>query len=1484
MLRPLSFLALALVLSAAALRADDPKPLKVLFLGDNAGHKPVERYRLLEPVLAKRGIELVYTDKVESLNAKNLANYDALLIYANITKISPEQEKALFDFVEGGKGFVPLHCASYCFLNSPKYIDLVGAQFQKHGAGTFRTTVAEPDHPIMKGYKGFESWDETYVHTKHNEKNRTVLEYRAEGDKKEPWTWVRTQGRGRVFYTAWGHDQKTWSNPGFHELVERGIRWACGQDPTTVTRPDGPPPPTTAVVSPFERPFPVPEMTAKRTDVKPFEYVDVGRKIPNYRPRGGQGEPLNMMQKPLPAEESQKHVVVPKGFRAEVFVTEKELGGKPICMTWDERGRLWAAITLDYPNELNPPTKGRDKIVVCEDTDGDGKADKVTVFADGLSIPTSITFARGGVIVFDATQTVFLKDTDGDGKADVRQVLFGTWSMRDTHGGPSNMHYGLDNWVWAMQGYNASELTVGGETHRFRQGFFRFRPDGSKLEFLRSTNNNTWGLGISEEGIIFGSTANGNPSEHMPIPNRYYEMVRGWAPSLVLRGIADTYRFRPITEHVRQVDFHGGYTAAAGHALYTARAYPKEYWNRAAFVAEPTGHLVGTFVLRRDGTHFRSSNPFNLFASDDEWAAPIMAEVGPDGNVWVIDWYNFIVQHNPTPQGFRTGRGAAYESDLRDKTHGRIYRVVYEGNGGKPNTFTLAGATPEKLVETLKNDNLFWRRHAQRLLVERGERDVLPALYALAKDTTVDEIGLNAGAIHALWTIHGLGALDGSNPGATAVAVGALRHPSAGVRRNAVQVLPREPRSVDAIVAAGLTRDPDPQVRLMTLLALADQPAGARAGAAVVEALTRPEDANDRWIPDAATAAAAKNAEHFLRSLDAAKPAGKLPDVVAVVAEHYARGGVAESGGAATRPPPKGNAPLPAGRAPVDTVGGVIAALADADPAVADAAVRGLAKGWPSGQPPKLDEATEKNLVRLAGRLSPERRGVLVRLAAGWGSKEFAKAGGELSKGLLTRVKDAAAAPATRVAAAEELLGYQPADADLVKAIFEQVTPQAAPELVVGLLRALRASEAPDTAELILGNLPSLTPAARSAGIGVLLARPEWTRKLIAAMDAGKLQVTDLALDQKQALGEHPDTTIRNRALAVLKRGGALPSPDRQKVIDDYLASTKEKGDVAAGKVVFKNQCAKCHKHNGEGENIGPDLTGMAVHPKEELLVHILDPSRSVEGNFRLYRVTKKDGSLALGMLASESKTAVELIDTDGKRHSILRDDIDELVGSNKSLMPDGFEKQVSVKDMTHLLEFLTQKGKYFPLVLDKVATAVSTKGMFYSETAPGERLVFGDWKPKTFEGVPFVLTDPQGDKVPNVVMLYGPQGNLPPKMPRSVSLPCNTPAKAIHLLSGVSGWGYPYSDEKTVSMTVRIHYAGGKTEDHALRNGEHFADYIRRVDVPGSRFAFDLRGRQVRYLKVEPRETEKIDRIELVKGPDGTAPVVMAVTLELPE
>jgi putative heme-binding domain-containing protein len=291
----------------------------------------------------------------------------------------------------------------------------------------------------------------------------------------------------------------------------------------------------------------------------------------------------------------------------------------------------------------------------------------------------------------------------------------------------------------------------------------------------------------------------------------------------------------------------------------------------------------------------------------------------------------------------------------------------------------------------------------------------------------------------------------------------------------------------------------------------------------------------------------------------------------------------------------------------------------------------------------------------------------------------------------------------------------------------------------------------------------------------------------------------------------------------------------------------------------------------------------MAVHPAHELVIHILDPNRSVEGNYRAYTVTTAEGRVVTGLLAAESRTAVEIVDAEGKRHAIQRDEIDELVPSPNSLMPVGFEKQIKPAGFADLLAFLTARGRFVPLALEKVATAVSTRGMFYDQHAAVERLVFADWGPKTFHGVPFQLVDPQGDSVPNVVMLHGPNGYLAPRMPKSVSLPIASPVRAIHLLGGIAGWGFPATPTGSTSLIVRLIYADGQTEDHRLVNGEHVADYIRRVDVPESEWAFDLGGRQLRFVSVRPGRAAPLSAVELVKGTDDTAPIVMAVTAEMP-
>lgn len=1453
-------------------------PLRLLFLGDNGPHRPAARFRQLQPVLSGRGIELVYTDQLSDLNRQRLDDFAGLVIFANQTRISSEQEQALLDYVAAGHGFIPIHCASFCFQNSDAYVALVGAQFQRHGTGVFRVEQAEVSHPVLEGFSSFESWDETYQHHRHNDADRVVLEYRVgegtatgfQGDQarrpsgsevasaaREPWTWVRTQGAGRVFYTAWGHDDRTWSHPGFQNLIERGIRWACQDDPSKA--------------GPYRD---APEMTPFDPTARPFEQM-AGR-LPNYPAGerwGTNGEPINTMQKPLDPGESMKHMTTPVGFRPELFVAEPEIG-KPLAMNWDERGRLWIVETVDYPNELQREGEGRDRIRICEDTDGDGRADRFTVFADKLSIPTSLAFAYGGVIVHQAPHTLFLRDHSGDDVADERHILFTGWGTRDTHAGPSNLHYGLDGWYYGIVGYSGFEGTIAGEKQKFQQGFYRFRldpPEGSnqpprvaEFEFLRNTNNNSWGVGISEEGILFGSTANGNPSEYMPIASRYYERVRGWSTA-VLGGIALDNWFDPVTKNVRQVDWHGGFTAGAGHALYTARVYPREYWNRTAFVAEPTGHLIATFTLQPSGAGFRSRNSWNLLASRDEWTAPIAAEVGPDGLVWLIDWYNIVVQHNPTPVGFQTGKGAAYETELRDKTRGRIYRLACEaanpaGFGAeRTKTLNLHAADSKVLISALSHTNLFWRLHAQRLLIERGEpRDVADLVKVIdGAQADAGEIDVPA-AMHALWAS---ARLSQAQTRALLPEVNrdkVLRSPSPGVRRNAILALAPSPAELET---SGVIRDAAPQVRLAALLRLADSPADATASRLVLESLTDRAVAEDRWLLDAATSAAAVHVDQLVADLVAARDA--LPvrpeslERLTILGEHVARSG----NEAAVR--------------------GLIAAWGSVNGGAAEAMITGVTRAWPKERPVKLSQEDEQQLTTLFEKSSPAKRPSVLRFASRIGSTRLDAHARELSEGVLKRVRDRELSEAQRIAAARDLIELRKQDPEAATLLLEELTPAATPELSRGLIEAVGLSEAANAFDALARHLKSFTPMQRGAAVRILLARSEGARAYLDAVERGDASLSELALDQKQGLLDNPQRPIARRTERLLARSGGLPNPDRQKVIDELKSLTQTAGNAAAGKEVFKQQCSKCHMHSGEGNRIGPDLTGMAVHPKEELLVHILDPSRNVEGNYRAYTVATTDGLVINGLLASESKTALEFFDSEGKRRAVQREDIEQFVASAKSLMPEGFEKQVPHEAIRDLLEFLTQRGQFLPLPLEKVATAISTRGMFNSESAEPERLIFSDWSPKSFQGVPFVLVDPEGDRRKNVIVLEGPAGRVSSAMPRSVSLLCQSPARSIHLLSGVSGWGSPFGERGTVSMIVRLHYADGSTEDHPLKNGEHFADYIRRVDVPGSQFAFALRDQQVRYLSIQPAKGDVIKTIEFLKGSDRTAPVVMAVTVE---
>lgn len=1386
--------------------AAPPSMLRVLFLGDNGAHRPAERFGQLQPVLAPRGIELVYTDDLRDLTPAKLAGFDALAIYANTTQLPATAEQAMLDFVAAGGGLVPIHCASYCFHNSPKYIELVGAQFQRHGAGVFKETIINADHPVMQGLSAIESWDETYVHTRHNT-NRIVLSERRDSEGTEPWTWVREHGQGRVFYTAWGHDQRTWSNEGFHALIENGIRWAAENSPTRLK---------------------------PNTGLAAFEYMESPSPLPNYRANaqwGTQDEPIRTMQKPLPPDESLKHLVALPDFELSLFAAEPQII-KPLWLAFDERGRLWIAESVDYPNDLRPIGQGNDRLKIIEDTNGDGRADKFTVFADQLSVPTGFVFAEGGVIVLHSGRTELLKDTDGDDRADVRQVLFAGWGMNDTHATASNLRYGFDNWIWGVVGYSGFNGEVGGRQIRFGQGIFRFKPDGSALEFMRSSNNNTWGLDITEDNLIIGSTANGNASMYLPMPNRYYEAVNGWSAAR-LESIADSQRMYPITDKVRQVDWHGQYTAGSGSALYTARSFPKAFWNRGQFVAEPTGHVLGLFFLERRGGDFVAHNARSVLASDDEWTSPIYAEVGPDGALWVVDWYNYIIQHNPVPRGFQNGRGNAYETPLRDKEHGRIYRLTHAK--GRPSTPAKLDATrSETLVAALKNDNKLWRTHAQRLLVERGEKSIVSQLATLVRDTTVDELGLDPAAIHALWAMHGLGALDGSSPQANEVATAALKHPSAGVRRAAAMVLPRNEATLKSVLEAKLLDDADAQVRMAGLLALAELPANDEAGRAIFQALQQPRNAQDRWIPDAATAAAAKNDAGFLKAVlasfqpptdqaaaETTAPAnlirnssfeqvtGERPNGWRPVT-HSGRGELvladvgrtgnrsvritSEQGGdlswaVTARVQPntdyrltgwiktqglekRGNAlgallnvhelqdpvngatkpvtgdrdwtqvtldfnsgqmtqvtinalfggwgravgtawfddlelqPAPgselkgevgrvvrlvtthyARRAPRDSIVATLAELKNASPGVATAVLDGLMNGWPANQTPELSAADHQTLATVMAALPETARDRLLGLAQRWGRTDLFGANvAAIIDGLRAQVVDATLDPAKRIAAAGRWVTLDDS-ATTAGAILDQVNLLTPPNLANGLIAALAESRTTNTALALTGHWPKFTPTMRRAATTVLIRRGDWAMVLLDAVQKKTIGQREIAPEHWSQLKQLPDRAVSWRANQ-LSLAAASVSGDRKEIVDQLLPLAKQKGDAARGKEVYELNCAVCHKFNGQGGMVGPDLTGIHSRDRSDILLEILDPNRSVEDNYRLWTATTKDGTTFSGRLEAETQTTVEILDVAAQKHVLQRADIQTLEASALSIMPVGFEA-LPGDDLKALVEYL---------------------------------------------------------------------------------------------------------------------------------------------------------------------------------------------------
>jgi putative membrane-bound dehydrogenase-like protein len=528
--------------------------------------------------------------------------------------------------------------------------------------------------------------------------------------------------------------------------------------------------------------------------------------VANYEKRP---EPLTF-QKPFSPQGSMERTQVPADCELKLFAAEPDIA-KPIAFAWDERGRCWVVETRDYPHGVSENQAGQDSVKICEDTDGDGKADKFTVFADKLNLPTGIVFARQGIIVAAPPQFIYLEDTNGDDKADKREVIIDCWGIRDTHAQASSLHYGFDNWIYGCVGYSGIEGYVGGKQHQFAMGTYRFKANGSAIEFLHQFTNNAWGHSTNDAGDQFGGTANGAPIFFGGIPaTAYAEGSRGQTAKKI--NVVDTCH--TITPNFRQVDVFGGYTAAAGSNFIYSDALPKRFQGMA-MVCEPTMKVVSLMDVQPDGAGYKALDAFNLYASSDEWNSPVHAEVGPDGAVWVADFENYIIQHNPTPSKERggfvatTGVGGAHENELRDHSRGRIYRITAKGSAKDTNT-------------------LYSRLLKQQRRIEDSTDQSDPT------------------DLHGLWVLHAQGKLTPQ------LHQSALISKDAKLRRNAIRALGSDKAAQDLFFGSGVFSDPDLNTRLAAFVKLADFPTTEEIKTLVKKLASDPVVKNDEWLAEAA--------------------------------------------------------------------------------------------------------------------------------------------------------------------------------------------------------------------------------------------------------------------------------------------------------------------------------------------------------------------------------------------------------------------------------------------------------------------------------------------------------------------------------------------------------------------------------------------------------------------------------------------------------
>ena len=1019
---------------------------------------------------------------------------------------------------------------------------------------------------------------------------------------------------------------------------------------------------------------------------------------------------LGACQPPLPPyspEQALDTFQIEQGFRIELFAAEPDIRD-PVAMEFDEFGRIYVVENPGYP--LDTETAGG-TVKLLVDTDSDGLPDFVTVFADGLTMPTGVMRWKQGVIVTDPPSVLYFEDTDNDGVADIRRVVLSGFAFTNPQHTVSSPLYGLDNWIYlSNEGYTTARVfqdkfsDTGSEIHypdrpggprlAIERRSLRFRPDQFEIEWLAGPSQ--YGQTFDTWGRLFTHN-NSNHVRHEVIAARYLErnpdlrVARPWHDMPDHGNAAEVY---PITVNPRfeLLTNAGQITSASGLTLYLGGAFPPAFEN-VSFVAEPAHNLVHRDVWEPAGATFlarRAAPEREFLASADSWFRPVNFYIGPDGALYLIDYYRKVIEH-PEWTSAET-----YESDdLYDGSDkGRIYRIVPADGLPLSRDIQLGAAPDEELVQYLDHPNIWWRRAAQRLLVDRrggsagssGTGRLLRRFFAESRSATA--------RVHALWTLEGIGDLD------AATVEAALADAAPGVRENAVILaearLGKAARGPLSARLLTMKDDPDPRVRFQLLCTLGYL--GSAAAAKIRDELLS-RDMEDPWVqiaalswPSTTAAALLAKATNSQRGLS-----GEQTDA----REGYFRRLGSLAGSAADGPQI---------RALLNTIGKLGKQTAPEASWWRAAVLGGLATGLQSrGAGPAantdgnrdsktLDSATRAKLLALFGETDAAvRRGALRVL----------ESAGLPNEGAATRkaVTDAAhLAPDTQAGAeqrADAIRLLALAGPEALQAAFAEASSPASStpleDLLVSLIdpsepdpvqaaaaRAYGRLEGPAQAEFFLERWRSMTAPVRAEAAQALIRTPERITKLLDAIEDDSVQPWTLA-SARNRLMMQTDPKIRERARRLL----LAPQKQREKVVEQYRAALELEGDSVRGAQVFERVCSKCHLLNGVGHEVGPDLETIRSRPAYLLLNDILMPNQSIAQTYEACVIETLDGRTIDGVIGPQSPASITLRREGGEEDVIRRQDIKSMYVSDLSAMAADVEEQISVQQMADLIRYI---------------------------------------------------------------------------------------------------------------------------------------------------------------------------------------------------